>query len=614
MKALTTVAGFGLGPEALALDDQQGEDARADDQRDDVGGVEQVQGERRDEQRHGDQPRAPLAPQDAPREHDHADAGDGRQRPGRLDHRHGQVLRDEVQVLAQRSGHRGEKVDGTRHEEGDRGETSDAADPDVVRRHLGGGRPRRTAGPARHQLRVDVGRLGAALDHGVGRHQALAHRGQRQVGLGQQQAHVEFRPRLDLEGRLLAMMQERGREPEAATVLVHDLGGGSRAGEEPRIEVGQLRHQRPAHDDARGAGFDGDPRGVERVLPVQFELIVRDRPGSRRPTGPRGGQALAPEGAPDAARRDGDHDGQHGEQGHGDHDRDDEAGGPGGVVGPLQRGLLAGRAEHPAQTVDHELDAQQQRDHGQRERRRPEVAAQPPVQHARGDEPARQPRVVQALHAGQPRPVLGRCGVGRPAAGRPEGAGAHQHRPRAGSGLTREVDPVAAPARLARSSACTSAGSRSAGSMTTITWESARAANAPQRVGEVRMRVHDARRIVETARRDQAPADDHDARTLPLLEPAGDVAARGPRAVGGLRGQQEIADHLHPAAERHGEGAVGPGCSGRGSHHPRVVVGSHSSSIVSPSGPPAPPQFGGIALPEGREDPVRLLLRARHQA
>ena len=52
---------LGLGPEELALDDQQGEDAGADEQRDDVGRVDQVQRERGDEQRDRHQPRAPLA-------------------------------------------------------------------------------------------------------------------------------------------------------------------------------------------------------------------------------------------------------------------------------------------------------------------------------------------------------------------------------------------------------------------------------------------------------------------------------------------------------------------------------------------------------------------------
>ena len=86
-----------------------------------------------------------------------------------------------------------------------------------------------------------------------------------------------------------------GREPEAAPVLVHDLGGGARAGEEADVEVGQLGHERPADDDARSPRLDRGPGDVERVLPVQLELVVRDRPGARRAAGPRRGQALAPE-------------------------------------------------------------------------------------------------------------------------------------------------------------------------------------------------------------------------------------------------------------------------------------------------------------------------------
>ena len=66
-----------------------------------------------------------------------------------------------------------------------------------------------------------------------------------QVGLGQQQADVQLRPGLDLEGRLLAVVQEGGREPEAPPVLVHDLGGGARAGEEARRRGGSARGRAP---------------------------------------------------------------------------------------------------------------------------------------------------------------------------------------------------------------------------------------------------------------------------------------------------------------------------------------------------------------------------------
>ena len=235
----------------------------------------------------GDEPRAALAPQDPAGQHDHPDAGDGGQRAGRLHDGDGQVLRDEVQVLAQRRRDRGQQVDGPGHEQRDGGETADAPDPDVVRRHLGRRRPRRAARPAGRQLGVDVGRLGAALDDGVGGDQPLAHGGQRQVGLGQEQADVQLGAGLDLEGRLLAVVQEGGRQAEAAPVLVHDLGGGAGAGEEPGVEVGQLGHQGAADDHAGDARLDGEPGGVEGVLAVHLEQLVGDGPRARRVRRPR---------------------------------------------------------------------------------------------------------------------------------------------------------------------------------------------------------------------------------------------------------------------------------------------------------------------------------------
>ncbi len=255
---------------------------------------------------------------------------------------------------------------------------------------------------------------------------------------------MQLRPGLDLEGRLLAVVEEGGWEPEAPPVLVHDLGGGARAGEEAGVEMGQLGHERPArrsHPRPRPRRRPA-PRRARRPRPAR---VGRGRwaasPTGRRPTGagrpsppsarqmPR--EVMATTRARMASKRQGD------DEGH------DEARGPGGVVGALERGLLPVRAEHPAQTVDHELDAQQERDHGQRERRGPEVAAQPPVQHARGDEATRRPRIVQALHAGEPGPVVGGCRVHGGVAVGSERPGAHEHGARPGARLAREVDPVA---------------------------------------------------------------------------------------------------------------------------------------------------------------------------
>ena len=47
-------------------------------------------------------------------------------------------------------------------------------------------------------------------------------------------------------------------------------------------------------------------------------------------------------------------------------------------------------------------------------------------------------------------------------------------------------------------------------------------------VGELPVPLDDPGPVVVAARRHQPPAQDHDARTLPLLQPAGDVPAGGP--------------------------------------------------------------------------------------
>jgi hypothetical protein len=417
-----------------------------------------------------------------------------------------------------------------------------------------------------------------------------------EVGFGQEQADVQFRPRLYLEGRLLAVVQEGGREPEASPVLVDDLGGGTGAGEETGVEVGQLRHQRPADDNARDPRLDGGARGVECVGAVQLELLVGDRLGARLSSVPRGRQSLTTERPPNAARGDGDDEGEHGEQGEGDDDGHDEARGPGRAVGPLECGLLPRRAEHAAEAVNHELDAQEEGDHGKGERRSPEVAAQPPVEHARGDEAARQSRVVQALHPGQPGPVGGGHGVnGRIPVG-PQRARTHEHGACAGSRLAQQVDAVAHGHAVALEHP------HEGGVALRCRYDDDHLRVGPggkgrQGVGERRMLLDDGRRFVATPRRHQASAHNHDAGPLPLVEPLGDVAAGGSRTVGGLRGEQEIADHLHPPAEGDRQRAVLAGCHGLGLSYPRFNVGFHSPSIVSPSQTPATPQFGGFLVP-----------------
>ena len=449
---------------------------------------------------------------------------------------------------AQRGGDRGQEVDGAGQEQQHGGEPSDAPHPDVVGRHLGRGRPRGAARPARSEFGMDVSRFGSALHHGVSRDQPFAHGGHREIGLGEEQAHVQLRPRFDLERGLLAVVQERRREPQATPVFVDDLGGGTRAGEEADVEVGELGHEGPADDDAGGTGLDGGARRVERVLPVQFQLVVCDGPSPRGVPGPGRRKALAAERPPDAARRDGDHEGEDGEQDQGDHDGDGEAGGPGGAVGPLERRLLARRAEDAPEPVDDELEPQQERDDGQHERRRPEVATQSPVEHTGRDESACQHRIVEAVDAGEPGPIVGRCGLDRGIAVRAQRAGADEHSPRARSRLAREVDPVAhrdpTTLQLLHQGGI-AFGRRHDDDHLGV----GPGGEGRERVGQVCVVAQCAGGVVVAPRRRQSPAQDHDAGPLPFGQPAGDVATGGAGAVGWLVGKQEVADDLHPPAE-----------------------------------------------------------------
>ncbi len=347
---------LGLGAEKVAADDQEDQHAHAHEERHHVGGVHEMEGERSGEQRDRHEPGPALSFQDAPGQHDHPDAGDGHERARSLDDGDRKVLRNQVQMGAQRCRDGGEKVDRPGGEEGDGRDATDPAHPDAVRRHVGGGGPRGARGPPRGQLGVDLSGLGAALDDRIGGDQALTQRGGRQVGVGQEEADVQLRAGLDLDRGLLSMVQEGRGQPEAPAVLVHHFRGGSRAGEEPCIEVGELGHERTARNDAGGAVLEGGAGPVERVLALDLQLSVRDRADARPASRPRSGQPLPAQCAPDATRRDGHHDGQDDEQCDGDHDRHNEAGEPRRVVRALQGVLLARRSKDVSEAVDDPLD------------------------------------------------------------------------------------------------------------------------------------------------------------------------------------------------------------------------------------------------------------------
>ena len=142
------------------------------------------------------------------------------------------------------------------------------------------------------------------------------------------------------------MVQEGRGETEPAPVLVHHLGRGARAGEEPGVEVGELGDQRAADDQAGRPALDGPPGGVQGiVLHVDQEQDARGlgalgAPAARRPRARRGPrrprarqmprEVTATTTASTARRATRDDDG------------DQEPGEPRGVIGMLQGALLAG--------------------------------------------------------------------------------------------------------------------------------------------------------------------------------------------------------------------------------------------------------------------------------
>ena len=56
----------------------------------------------------------------------------------------------------------------------------------------------------------------------------------------------------------------------------------------------------------------------------------------------------------------------------------------------------------------------------------------------------------------------------------------------------------------------------------------------------------------------QAPAEDHDAGPLPFLEAPGDVAAGGPGGIGRFGREQQVTEHLDPAAQGHLDAMLAP--------------------------------------------------------
>ena len=310
-----------------------------------------------------------------------------------------------------------------------------------------------------------------------------------------------------------------------------------------------------------------------------------------RPPAQGAGRPSTAERAPDAARGDGHHQRQHRQQRDGDDESDDEARGPGGVVRPLQRVLLPGRPEDAPEAVDDELDAQQQRDGGEHERRCPEIAAQPAVEQARGDEAARQARVVEPIHAGQPGPVVAGRGVHRGVGVRPERPGPHEHRAGAGAGLAGQVDRVA-DRHPRPTSACDQRGITFGGGHDDDDPGVRTGREGGERVGELRMccsttpaRLSWQPGATSRPQRITMPGPCHSSSRRAMSRQAARELSVG--SGGSRRSPTTSTRRPRPT----GTVRSVPGRRGRGApHHPRVGVGSHSGPSCHLGGPGSSPQ------------------------
>ncbi len=260
----------------------------------------------------------------------------------------------------------------------------------------------------------------------------------------------------------------------------------------------------------------------------------------------------------------------------------------------LQGALLAGGTEDVTEPVNDEVEPKQERERGQHQRRRPQVAPQATVEQARGDEAAGQPGIVEALHPDQPRAIVARRGVdGRVGVGA-EGPGADQHGALAGARHAVEVDAAARSTPRALERSRRGRGSRSAGSTTTTTSESGRAANAAS--AAVSALWAPARRPVPDLRGSRRPPAGRRARRCPdPASPPASARCRGwsPGSSARFGRQQQVAQHHGPPAERD-------------PHRRRPGSVSATRSSVSTSLPCTP-----IVSPlEGRAGPLRGI-RAR---
>ena len=226
--------------EQVALGEQEEEDEQRQQQPAEAGAVGKVEDERGREQANRDDPRPPLATQHATGEHHQPDPGQRDERAGGLGDAERHVLTDEVQVAGRRPADGDEQVEEAGEEDGGGGEPPDASDADAVGRDVWRGRPRRATRPRRDEGRMQVSGGLAALDDVVAGGDPFERRRRRQVDVGEQQPDVQVGTGLELDPARLAVVEEDGRQADAAAVLADQLGRAAGAGEEAGAEMREL--------------------------------------------------------------------------------------------------------------------------------------------------------------------------------------------------------------------------------------------------------------------------------------------------------------------------------------------------------------------------------------
>ncbi len=430
--------------------------------------------------------------------------------------------------------------------------------------------------------------------------------------VGEQHPHMELGPGFELHPAHPLFVEEDGWQAEAPPVLRDHLGGRAHVGEEAGTQIGELRLEGGSGDQP-GVAATHQPAGFVPGDVVRLGLGVDVAEGATSEDGPH-----PPAEQPDDQGQDDQHD-QGGERR--DHELIVEIGLMGVANGP-RRQPRADVPEHPG--GDRRPQEQGHRDGDEQP---PGVPPEPAVEHAGHHEPAEGGRVAQAVQALEPWRVVrrgraemaplaagrGRVGTaglgvgGRPdprdalglrgSRGQSARIGFDPDHPGAGRGMEMEVDrselfDAHRRHRGDRLGVCVVPGFVGAGLAdhpSIVHGE-----EPPERAGQGRMGLHRTpglgHRRPDAGQVEQVAGHDEDAGPVPRVEGAGQLGGDRQGRGRGHRGQQQVAHHHDPAAERDVDpcapGLEHDGClpavqRGLEAHLVRRLGGGHSPTILN---------------------------------